>query len=130
MGIALSDTARRLLDTTTFATVATLNPDGGPQTSVVWVKRDRDDVVFTTTKQRRKGRNLARDPRISLTLVDSGDPYTHVEIRGRVEMTDDPDNALGHELSRKYLGVDAPPDPEWAERIQVRVIAERVLGEG
>jgi PPOX class probable F420-dependent enzyme len=128
--VALTDTARRLLDTTTFATVATLNRDGGPQTSVVWVKRDGDDVLFSTTKQRRKGCNLARDPRISLTLIDPGDPYTHVEIRGRAELTDDPDNALGNELSHKYLGVDAPHDPEWVQRIQVRVIAERVVGQG
>jgi PPOX class probable F420-dependent enzyme len=124
----LNDTARRLLDAKTFATVATLNPDGGPQTSVVWVKREGDVAVFTTTKQRQKGRNLMRDPRISLTLVDPENPYTYVEIRGRVELTDDPGNALGHELSHEYLGVDPPQDPEWAERIQVRVTAEKVVG--
>jgi PPOX class probable F420-dependent enzyme len=127
MGAALTDTARRLLDAKTFATVATLNPDGSPQTSIVWVKRDGDDVLFTTTRQRRKGRNLMRDPRISLTVLDPEDPYTHVEIRGRAELTDDPDNALGNELSHKYLGVDAPEDPAWAERIVVRVVAERVV---
>jgi PPOX class probable F420-dependent enzyme len=127
MGVALNETARRLADANTFATVATLNRDGGPQTSVVWVKREGDDVLFSTTRQRRKGRNLTRDPRISLTLVDPDDPYTHVEIRGRAELTDDPDNALGNELSHKYLGVDAPPDPEWARRVVVRVVAERVV---
>jgi PPOX class probable F420-dependent enzyme len=127
MGVALNETARRLADANTFAMVATLNRDGGPQTSVVWVKRDGDDVLFSTTRQRRKGRNLMRDPRISLTLVDPDDPYTHVEIRGRAELTDDPDNALGNELAHKYLGVDAPPDPEWARRVVVRVVAERVV---
>ena len=127
MGVALNETARRLADANTFATVATLNRDGGPQTSVVWVKRDGDDVLFSTTRQRRKGRNLMRDRRISLTLVDPDDPYTHVEIGGRAELTDDPDNALGNELSHKYLGVDAPPDPEWARRVVVRVVAERVV---
>jgi PPOX class probable F420-dependent enzyme len=127
MGVALNETARRLADANTFATVATLNPDGGPQTSVVWVKREGDDVLFSTTRQRRKGRNLMRDPRISLTLVDPEDPYTHVEIRGRAQLTDDPDNALGNELSHKYLCVDAPPDPDWARRIVVRVVAERVV---
>ena len=127
MTVPLNDTARRLLDAKTFATVATLNPDGGPQTSVVWVKREGDVPVFSTTKQRRKGRNLLRDPRISLTLVDPEDPYTHVEIRGRAELTDDPGNALGHELSHKYVGVDPPQDPEWAERVQVRVIADKIV---
>jgi PPOX class probable F420-dependent enzyme len=128
MGAALGDTARRLVDANAFATVATLNPDGGPQTSVVWLKRDGHDLLFTTTKQRRKGRNLARDPRVSITMFDPEDPYIHVEIRGRAELTDDPDNALGNELSRRYLGTDAPADPEWAERVIVRVRAEKVVG--
>jgi len=125
--VPLNDTARRLLDAKTFAAVATLNPDGSPQTSIVWVKREGDVAVFSTTKQRKKGRNLLRDPRLSITLVDPEDPYTHVEIRGRAELTDDPPNALGNELSHKYLGEDAPPDPEWAERVQVRVQPEHVV---
>ena len=127
MTVRLNDTARRLLDAKTFAAVATLNPDGSPQTSVVWVKREGDVAVFTTTKQRKKGRNLLRDPRLSITLVDPEDPYTYVEIRGRAELTDDPPNALGNELSHKYLGEDAPPDPEWAERVQVRVQPDHVV---
>ena len=65
MTVPLDDTARRLLDAKTFATVATLNPDGSPQTSVVWVKREGDVAVFTTTKQRKKGRNLHARPAAS-----------------------------------------------------------------
>ena len=127
MSIQLSESALRLVDGANYAVLATVNPDGSPQTSVVWVKREGDVAVFTTTRQRKKGRNLMRDPRISVTLVDPEDPYTHVEIRGRAELTDDPPNALGTELSHKYLGVDPPPDPEWAERVQVRVQPEHVV---
>ena len=61
----------RLLDGTNVATVATLNPDGGPQTSVVWIVRNGDFVLFSTTARRQKARNLARDPRVSLTVFDA-----------------------------------------------------------
>jgi PPOX class probable F420-dependent enzyme len=77
---------------------------------VVWLKRDGDDVLFSTTKQRQKGRNLARDPRVSIVVVDPDDPYNFAEIRGRADLTDDPDNALGNALTQEYLGTDAPPD--------------------
>ena len=63
MGIALNDEIRRLLDGRHFAVLATINPDGGPQTSAMWVGRDGDDVLFSTVAGRRKHRNLERDPR-------------------------------------------------------------------
>ena len=75
MAITFDDRTRRLLDGKYFATVATVGPDGGPQSSVVWVKRDGDTVLFSTTTSRRKGRNLAADPRISLTIFETGNAY-------------------------------------------------------
>jgi PPOX class probable F420-dependent enzyme len=63
MGITLNDEIRRLLDGRHFAVLATINPDGGPQTSTMWVARDGDDVLFSTVAGRRKHRNLERDPR-------------------------------------------------------------------
>jgi PPOX class probable F420-dependent enzyme len=130
MAVPLSDAARELADGANFATVATLNPDGGPQTSIVWITREGDDLLFSTARHRRKARNLERDPRVSITIVDGRDPYTHVEVRGRAELTDDRYNALGNELSHKYLGTDAPDDPEWLERVRVRVVPEKVVGWG
>src|SRR3954454_2145915 len=104
MATALNEATRLLVDDPNFAVVATINPDGSPQQSVLWVKREGDHVLFTTTEHRRKGRNLARDPRVGILIVDPGDPYRYVEIRGRAQLTPDPDNALGNELSHKYLG--------------------------
>lgn len=75
MAATLDQATRVLLDGKNFATVATLNPDGGPHTSVVWIGRDGDTVVFSTTAGRRKARNLARDPRISITIFDTANPY-------------------------------------------------------
>ena len=82
MGITLDDEIRRLLDGRHFAVLATINPDGAPQTSAMWVGRDGDDVLFSTVAGRRKHRNLERDPRASVTVLDADDPYNYVELRG------------------------------------------------
>ena len=69
MAFTLNDEIRRLLDGRHFAVMATINPDGGPQTSAMWVGRDGDDVVFSTLAGRRKHRNLLRDPGIGSRIV-------------------------------------------------------------
>jgi PPOX class probable F420-dependent enzyme len=123
---SFTEKSRKLLDAKSFATVATLNPDGSPQTSVVWIKRDHDHVLFSTTTSRRKARNLARDPRISLSIFDLENPYYSVEIRGTAELIDDPDRTLPKELSRKYLGEDPPDEPAEVIRVIVRVTPHRI----
>jgi PPOX class probable F420-dependent enzyme len=121
------EATRELLDGRNFATVATLNPDGGPQTSVVWILRDGDAVEFSTTAARRKARNLARDSRISVTVFDVANPYHSVEIRGTAELMEDPTKSLSKTLSRKYLGENPPPEPDDVMRLRVRVIPERII---
>jgi PPOX class probable F420-dependent enzyme len=128
MAVTLSAATRRLVDGKNLATVATLNPDGGPQTSVVWVLRDGDTVLFSTTKHRQKGRNLARDPRVSLTIFDPEDQYSYVEIRGTAELTDDPERALPKALGQKYMGEDGTEEPPEVERVIVRVVPRKVTG--
>lgn len=121
-------TAREILDGRNFAVVATVNPDGGPQSSVIWYKREGDTLVFSTTDGRRKARNLARDPRLSVTVFDLADPYRSVEIRGTAELLPDEARALPPELSRRYLGTDSTPDdPEGTRRLIVRVIPRKVV---
>jgi len=83
MGIPLSEAALRLVDGKNYAVLATVNPDGSPQTSVVWVGRDGDDLVFSTVEGRVKHRNMVRDPRVSVTVIDSADPENYVELRVR-----------------------------------------------
>jgi PPOX class probable F420-dependent enzyme len=117
---------RALLDGKNFATVATLNPDGGPQSSVVWFKREGDTLLFSTTSGRRKARNLARDPRISVSVYQLDNPYNAVEIRGIAQLSEDTDRALPHELSQRYLGEDPPAEPGDLERLIVRVIPEKI----
>ena len=74
MAISLSEATLRLLDGRNYAVLATVNPDGSPQTSVMWVGRDGHDLLFSTVEGRVKHRNMRRDPRVSVTVIDSADP--------------------------------------------------------
>ena len=113
--VTFNEATRRLLDGTNFATVATVNPDGGPQSSVVWVKREGDTVLFSTTTQRQKGRNLARDPRVSVSIFATGDPYDYVEIRGRAELVPDPGKELpGSSPTSTAVRIHHPSPATWS----------------
>jgi len=123
---SLPDRARELIDGPNFATVVTLQPDGAPQASVVWIKREGDDVLFSTVKHRRKYKNLVGDPRTSLVIYEAADPYEYLEIRGTVSITDDPDGELIEDLSQKYTGEtfqDAPGN----QRVIIRVSPAHVV---
>jgi PPOX class probable F420-dependent enzyme len=86
-----------------------------------------DAVVFSTTTARRKARNLACDPRISVSIFDLGNPYHSVEIRGTAELIEDSERALPKTLSQKYLGQDPPAEPATVERLIVRVTPEKIV---
>ena len=102
--------------------------DGRLRYSVIWVARDCDVLIFTTHDQRRKARNLLRDPRASVTVFAADDPYRTADIRGTVELVDDPDRRLSVELTRRYLGQDPPPDPPGSHRLIGRLTPEHVAG--
>jgi PPOX class probable F420-dependent enzyme len=126
--MVLDDRVKGLLDGRPFAVLATLNPDGTPQTSVIWVSRDGDVLVFSTHDRRRKARNLLRDPRASVTVFAADDPYRTADIRGTVELVEDPDRRLSVGLTRRYLGQDPPPDPPGSHRLIGRLTPEHVTG--
>ncbi|WP_028924590.1 PPOX class F420-dependent oxidoreductase [Pseudonocardia acaciae] len=127
MTVSLTAAARELVDGTNFATIATLNADGSPHNSVVWVARDGDAVLFTTTKARRKARNLAGDPRVSLSIYAVDNPYSYVEIRGVAEVTEDEDLSFQRAVSHKYTGQDPPPEPADTVRLTVRITPTKVV---
>src|ERR1700745_1701542 len=102
MGIRLSESAIRLIGARNYAVLATVNADGSPQTSVMWVGRDGDDLLFSTVEGRLKHRNMVRDPRVSVTVIDSADPENYVELRGTVSMTPDVGRRGDTELFWKY----------------------------
>ena len=128
MTTTLPDTAKSLIDDANFATVATLNPAGDPQTSVVWITRDGDDLLMSTVVGRRKEKNLRRDPRISVSVFDLHQPYKYVEVRGSVTMTEQGGRELINELSRKYTGGDYTNDGPNDVRVVIRLTPAKVTG--
>ncbi|MEU3493629.1 PPOX class F420-dependent oxidoreductase [Kitasatospora cineracea] len=128
MGVELADKVKELLDAKSYAVVSTVQPDGSPQSSVVWVKRDGDDILFSTVQGRRKHLNLVRDPRISLLVNPADDPYQYFEARGEVTMTTEGGPELIDELSRKYRGEDYRFDGPDDVRVVVRLTPRKVVG--
>jgi PPOX class probable F420-dependent enzyme len=125
MDLILSEPAREVLDGPHIAVLATSNADGRPQSTVIFVKRDGDAVLFSTIKGRLKTRNMARDPRVSLLVVDWA-KGRYIEIRGSVEITDDPEKRLLYEMYDRYMGGTPPPPEPEAERLIVRITPQRV----
>jgi len=128
VGISLSGATIRLLDGRNYAVLATLNADGSPQTSAMWVGRDGNDLLMSTVQGRVKYRNMLCDPRVSVTVHDAADPENYVELRGRAMITPDPGGRLDNRLSWKYDGKDKDPDPPGAVRVVVRVGVDRAAG--
>jgi PPOX class probable F420-dependent enzyme len=105
----LSPEAKKLIDRPNFAHLATLMPDGSPQSTPVWVGREGEWLVICTSEGSLKGRNTKHDPRIALSIVDFNDPYAEVQIRGRVvERRPDPDLTIMDSISHKYTGKPFP----------------------
>ncbi|MGV9344109.1 PPOX class F420-dependent oxidoreductase [Streptomyces spiralis] len=132
MPAALSDRLKSLLDGPVFIVLGTIQPDGSPQLSPVWVKRDGEDLLVSTTVDRRKKKNLDRDARVSIVVQDPQSPYEYAEIRGSAELTTEGGRDLIDELSLKYTGKKYaefnPASSQDAERVIVRVSPRKVVG--
>lgn len=124
--VRLPAPARALFDGPNHVAVATIDPGGQPQTSLVWAKTDGDCVLFSTIKGRRKYANLTRDPRLSALVYDPADPYTYAEVRGTATVIDDPRAELINELALKYTGQPFGERPG-EERVIVRIRPDKVV---
>ena len=120
MSQAIPEKYRDLFTKKAFASLATLMPDGQPQVTPVWCDVEGDLVIINTAKGRQKDRNLRRDPRVALSIIDPDNPYRYLELRGRVaEITEQ--GAAEHidKMAKKYFGVDKYP---YKNQNEVRVI--------
>jgi PPOX class probable F420-dependent enzyme len=109
-----------LFDKKAFAHLATIMPDGSPQTTPVWIDYDGTHVRFNSARGRVKDRNVRRDPRVSISIQDPDNPYRYLQVRGRVvDITESGAQEHANQLSQKYVG---NPDYEKRSPDEVRVL--------
>jgi len=130
--VTIPEKYRDLFNKRAFASLATLMPNGDVQVTPVWVDVENHNVVFNSARGRVKDKNVRRDPRVTLTLIDPDNPYRYLEVRGRVvDITEK--GAAQHidRLAKKYLGVDKYPYAKPGEvRVLYRVKPEHVHAYG
>jgi PPOX class probable F420-dependent enzyme len=109
------------------AFITTMRPDGRFSTTPMAVMFDGADLLLSTTKDRKKYRNLLADDRVTVCVPHRNNPNRYVEVRGRAVLVDDTDRSFIDSIAKAYMGVDRYPfDPSEAERVTIRVIAEQV----
>ncbi|MCX4095114.1 PPOX class F420-dependent oxidoreductase [Nocardia sp. alder85J] len=118
----IPEQVRDLLERPIYASLGTTRPDGSPQVNPMWFVWDGEFVWFTHTNARQKFRNLAKEPRVSISIFDPDNPYRYLELRGTIDHIDpDPTAALYSRLSERYGGGPVvPPDAEQRVAIAVR----------
>jgi PPOX class probable F420-dependent enzyme len=124
----LTPLALQLLRGKNLAAIATINRDGSPQTTFVWIDTDGTDILFNTAAGRLKTKNLERDGRASIAIVNAENPYEQAVIRGHVTaITTDGADAHIDAMARKYLGQDTYPFRQPGEvRVIVRIAPDKV----
>jgi PPOX class probable F420-dependent enzyme len=124
----LSEEQAALFEGKNFGHVATIRDDGTPQVTPVWIDYDGEHVVFNTAVGRAKYKNIQRDPRVTVEVLNMENPYEYVMVSGKAEMQEG-EEAERHidKLAKKYMGVDEYPHRSATERrVLVRVTPERV----
>jgi PPOX class probable F420-dependent enzyme len=129
MSAELTAAVSSILDAPEFATLATLQPDGQPQLSVVWLARDGDDLLMSTVKGRQKHRNLERDPRATVLVYPKANPYSYVEVRGTATMTEEGGRELIDRLNLEYTGGDRYTMDDGSDnvRVVIRLTPSKVI---
>lgn len=125
----LSDEQKQFFRKPNFGHLATLEPDGSPQVTPVWIDVDGDHILINTAKGRKKVRNVERDPRVSVEVVEQDNPYSMLSVQGTVVgMTTDGADEHIDAMSKKYLGQDSYPFRQpGEERLILRIQPEKVI---
>jgi PPOX class probable F420-dependent enzyme len=132
MPAAIPEKYLDLFQKKTFASLGTLMPDGQPQVTPVWVDFDGKHVVVNSAKGRVKDRNMRRDPRVSMALIDPDNPYRHLQVQGRVvEITENGADQHIDKMAKKYLGQDKYPFRQPGEvRVLYKIEPDRTFAMG
>lgn len=132
MAEAILSKYKDLFDKQIFAGLVTLMPDGSPQVTPVWIDYDGEYFLFNTAVGRQKDKNLQKDGRVALVLVDPDNPYRYLEVRGHVaERTQKGADDHINKLAKKYLNKDIYPFRQPGEqRVLYKVKPERFSSMG
>ena len=129
MSAALSDGIKKLFQEPNFAHLATLMADGSPQVTPVWVDMEGDHILVNTSEGRSKPRNVRRDPRVAISIVNQDNPYSSAFIRGRVvEMRREGAKEHIDKMAKKYMGQDTYPYLQPGEQRVIMVIEPEHVG--
>lgn len=125
----LSPEVASLFQDKNLAFVATVMPDNSPQITPVWIDLVDGVIVVNTAQGRVKQKNISRDPRVAISIVDRNNPYNMVTIRGKVvEQTEVGADAHIDKMAKKYLGVDKYPFAVPGEkRVLIKIIPEKIF---
>jgi PPOX class probable F420-dependent enzyme len=131
MPLTLSQSVKTLLSDKAYGHVVTLNSDGKPQTTMVWMDVDGDEVLFNTAEGRLKAQNLRRDPRIIVSVQSRSDPQAYAVFHGKARVTEAGADEHIDKLAKRFLGADKYPFRQPGEkRLLVRISVDRIGGYG
>jgi PPOX class probable F420-dependent enzyme len=128
MADKIPDQYKDLFSKVAFANLATLMPDGGPQVTPVWFDFDGTHILVNSAKGRVKDKNMRRNKRVALSIVDPNNAYRHLDVQGEVtEITEQGADAHADKLAKKYLGKDKYPFRQPGEvRVIYKIRPEKV----
>jgi PPOX class probable F420-dependent enzyme len=126
---ALPENVLKLARAKTFATVATLMPDGSLQARITWIDTDGEHLLVNTEIGRQRTKNVKLDPHVTILLVDPENPYSQVEVRGHVVEIVEGDEARRHidTLAQKYRGQDYDATMITSPRVILKIAADKIV---
>jgi PPOX class probable F420-dependent enzyme len=132
MAAELSPGLQKLLSEPAYCQIATLMPDGSPQITQTWVDTDGQHILINTGEGRQKVRNVRRDPRVAVNVVDPANAYRIASVRGRVaEITTNGADENIDKLAFKYLGQEKYPFRQPGEvRVILKIVPDKINAMG
>ena len=132
MPAGIPEKFRDLFDKRAFGVLGTLMPDGTPQVTPVWVDYDGTHVLVNTARGRAKDKNMSRDPRVSVAIIDPQNPYRYLEVRGRVvDISEDGADQHIDKMAKKYMGQEKYPGRQPGEvRVLYKIAPEKFSSMG
>jgi PPOX class probable F420-dependent enzyme len=131
MAMKIPERLKKMLEDKAYGHVITFNTRGKPETTMVWMDIDGDELVFNTAEGRRKPANIRSDPRVIVSVQDRSNPQTYAVFHGKAQITDQGADAEIDKLAKRFLGADKYPYRQPNERrLNVRIAVDRIGGFG